>query len=43
VLVADGFPRTADVLARAGFTVTSLATTEFRKADGALTCLSIVF
>ena len=42
VLVADGFPRTRDVLTRAGFQVTPVATTEFRKADGALTCLSIL-
>jgi dimethylargininase len=41
-LVADGFPRTRDMLERAGIATTALATTEFRKADGALTCLSIV-
>ncbi|MDQ3370758.1 MAG: arginine deiminase family protein [Myxococcota bacterium] len=42
VLVADGFPRTHAALTAAGFRVVPLATTEFRKADGALTCLSIV-
>jgi dimethylargininase len=42
VLAADGFPRTHEALARAGFAVTPLATTELRKADGALTCLSIL-
>ncbi|HEY5926532.1 MAG TPA: arginine deiminase family protein [Kofleriaceae bacterium] len=42
VLAADGFPRSHDALTRAGFDVTPLATTEFRKADGALTCLSIL-
>jgi dimethylargininase len=42
VLVPDGFPRTAEAIARAGFDVIPLATTEFRKADGALTCLSIL-
>jgi dimethylargininase len=42
VIIADGFPRTREVLERAGFRVTALATTEFRKADGALTCLSIL-
>ncbi len=42
VLVADGFPRTRDALAAAGFHVVALPTTEVRKADGALTCLSIV-
>jgi dimethylargininase len=42
VLVADGFPRTREALERAGLHTTALATTEFRKADGALTCLSIL-
>lgn len=42
VLVADGYPRTHEALARAGLRIVPLATTEFRKADGALTCLSIV-
>ena len=35
-------PMTYEALTKAGFTVVPLATTEFRKADGALTCLSIV-
>jgi dimethylargininase len=43
VLCAEGFPRTRDALAAAGFHVTALATSEFRKADGALTCLSVLF
>lgn len=42
VLVAEGFPRTRDVLAKVGFTPHPIATTEFRKADGALTCLSVL-
>jgi dimethylargininase len=42
VLVADGFPRTREVLERAAFRTMALATGEFRKADGALTCLSIL-
>ncbi len=42
VIAAAGFPRTHDALARAGFEVVPLATTEFRKADGSLTCLSIL-
>jgi dimethylargininase len=42
VVVADGFPRTHEALTRAGFRIVPLATTEFRKADGALTCLSIL-
>jgi dimethylargininase len=42
-LVSRGYPRTAEAIARAGYTVIELDTSEFRKADGALTCLSIVF
>lgn len=36
------FPRALEVLSRAGFTVHPVPTTEVRKADGALTCQSIV-
>jgi dimethylargininase len=43
VLAAKGYPRTCNSLASAGFDVTELDTSEFRKADGALTCLSILF
>jgi dimethylargininase len=42
VIVPAGFARTADLLARAGYEPVPLATTELRKADGALTCLSII-
>lgn len=42
VLISDGFPRTHEALARAGFTVQTVATTELRKADGSLTCLSLL-
>jgi dimethylargininase len=42
VLVARGFPRTAEALERAGFDVIALDTSEFRKADGSLTCLSLL-
>ena len=42
VLIAAGFPRTHEALVRAGYNVVPLATSEFRKADGALTCLSIL-
>ena len=42
VLVSSGFPRTHDALVAAGLRVVPLETTEFRKADGALTCLSVV-
>lgn len=41
LLVADGFPRTRELLERAGFAVTALAVSEFRKMDGGLSCLSI--
>ena len=43
VIVAAEYPRTQDVLARAGFTLHLVPTTEVRKADGSLTCQSIVF
>jgi dimethylargininase len=43
VLAATGYPRTCNSLASAGFDVIELDTSEFRKADGALTCLSILF
>ncbi|HUS31351.1 MAG TPA: arginine deiminase family protein [Kofleriaceae bacterium] len=43
VLCAKGYPRTRDALAAAGFDTVELDTSEFRKADGALTCLSILF
>jgi dimethylargininase len=42
VLVAQGFPRTAELLTSAGYRVVTLDTSEFRKADGALTCLSVL-
>lgn len=42
VVIADGFPRTRAALERAGFSVHAVATTEVRKADGSLTCLSIL-
>lgn len=43
VLVAAGFPRTRDAIADAGFSPIEVHTSEFRKADGALTCLSIMY
>lgn len=42
VLVADGFPRTRDALAAAGFIVRAVPCSEVRKADGSLTCQSIL-
>jgi dimethylargininase len=42
VIVSAGHPQTAAALEAAGFRVLPLQTTEFRKADGSLTCLSIL-
>ena len=41
-ILAHGFMRTRDALAHSGFVVRTVDTTEFRKADGSLTCLSIL-
>ncbi|MCA1828050.1 MAG: dimethylarginine dimethylaminohydrolase family protein [Myxococcales bacterium] len=41
-VVAEGFPRTHDALARAGFSLHPVPVSEARKADGSLTCQSIV-
>jgi dimethylargininase len=43
VLVADGFPRTRDLLEREGFEVQAQDVSEFRKLDGGLSCLSLRF
>ena len=43
VICAAGFPRAYEALCAAGFEVALQDTSEFRKADGALTCLSIPF
>ena len=43
VLVAAGFPRTRELLAREGFEVQTLEVSEFRKLDGGLSCLSLRF
>jgi dimethylargininase len=37
------YPRTCDLVEGAGFTVRALDVSEFEKAEGALTCLSLVF
>lgn len=42
-LVAAGFPRTAGLVAAAGCDVLLVDNSELRKADSALTCLSILF
>ena len=41
-LIASGFPATARALAAAGLHVVPLETTEIRKADGSLTCMSLL-
>jgi dimethylargininase len=42
VIVAEGHPRTRDALERAGFATHPVAHGEVRKADGSLTCQSIL-
>jgi dimethylargininase len=42
VLMAEGYPKTRKLLEKEGFAVEELETSEFRKGDGALTCLSII-
>ena len=41
VLVADGFPRVHETLARYGYSPLVLEMSEFRKMDGGLSCLSL--
>jgi dimethylargininase len=43
VLVAEGFPRTAERLVAAGFEPLPVDVSELRKGDGSLTCLSLRF
>ena len=43
VLAPAGFPRTAEMLARAGYEVRTLAIDEAAKLDGGLSCLSLRF
>ncbi len=43
VLVAAGFPKTRNQILAAGFQVIELDTSEFRKVDGGLSCLSLRF
>jgi len=43
VLVAKGYPKTRRLIERAGFATKEVDVSEFRKGDGALTCLSILF
>jgi len=43
VLMAKGYPKTRRLLETRGFFVKELDVSEFRKGDGALTCLSIIW
>jgi dimethylargininase len=43
VLMAKGYPKTRRLIEREGFTVQELEMSEFRKGEGALTCLSILW
>ena len=43
VCVGDAFPRTADALAARGRDVRRVEVSEFAKAEGALTCMSLLF
>jgi dimethylargininase len=43
ILVAKGYPKTRRLIERAGFSTREVEVSEFRKGDGALTCLSILF
>jgi len=42
-VIAEGFPRARGIIEAAGFSVVPVDTSELRKLDGALTCLSIIF
>ncbi|MBT3221856.1 MAG: N(G),N(G)-dimethylarginine dimethylaminohydrolase [Proteobacteria bacterium] len=43
VLVADGYPRTARLLKDKGLHLIPIDVSEFRKRDGSLSCLSVLF
>lgn len=43
VLVAKGYPETADMIRNAGYPVIEVDVSEFRKLDGGLSCLSLRF
>jgi dimethylargininase len=42
ILTPKGHPKTKKLIEKEGFTVEELEISEFRKGDGALTCLSII-
>ncbi|MCA1621309.1 MAG: dimethylargininase [Acidobacteria bacterium] len=43
VCVSAAFPRTAEMLAARGYDVRAVAVSEFAKAEGGLTCMSLLF
>jgi dimethylargininase len=43
VIVSASCPRTADVISRAGFSVITVDISEFEKAEGGVSCLSLLF
>lgn len=43
VLIARGYPRTREMIEKSGFETIELDMTEFKKGNGSLTCLSILF
>jgi len=43
VIMPAGFPRTAEMLSDAGYSVTSIGNTEAAKLDGGMSCLSLRF
>jgi dimethylargininase len=43
VLLPEGYPRTAARIRERGFEILSVPLSEFAKADGGATCLSLLF
>ena len=43
VLIAEGYPHTKKLIEKEGFDVIEMNVSEFKKGDGGLTCLSIIF
>lgn len=43
VFVSDGFPKTAELLEKSGYSVITIATGEAAKVDGGLSCMSLRF
>lgn len=43
ILMAKGYPKTKKLIEKEGFSVKELDVSEFRKGEGALTCLSILY